>query len=161
MIDYYKVLGVKQTTTTDEIKSAYLKLIKNYHPDIYKGDKSFAQQKTSEITQAYTILKDETSRKKYDDKYNINKTPNKEKKNKPHVNKEKNVNKKTNEQNKFKTKSKKEKTKKENTIKKPKQTKTVKTESEQKTKAPSYYYDIAIWGLVLLVVVIILVFIIT
>lgn len=74
MNTYYDILDVSTKVTTEEIKKAYLKKIKEYHPDIYEGDKDFAMQKTEELNEAYNVLKDETLRKEYDLKNNINQT---------------------------------------------------------------------------------------
>ena len=49
--DYYEVLGVSKTASDSEIKSAYRKLAKKYHPDMNPGDKQ-AEQKFKEITEA-------------------------------------------------------------------------------------------------------------
>ncbi|MBQ0017469.1 MAG: DnaJ domain-containing protein [Clostridiales bacterium] len=70
MENYYKILGVKQTSSQEQIKKAYLSCIKKYHPDIYKGDKVFAEKQTEVITEAYTVLKNMDERKKYDRKLN-------------------------------------------------------------------------------------------
>lgn len=72
MKSYYDILQVSTTATQEEIKKAYLKKVKQFHPDSYKGDKVFAEQKTAEITQAYTTLKDDTLRRKYNDDNKIN-----------------------------------------------------------------------------------------
>lgn len=53
MNKYYKTLGVTEESTKEEIKSAYRKLLKKYHPDTYAGDKSFAEKKSAEINIAY------------------------------------------------------------------------------------------------------------
>lgn len=68
MENYYKYFGVEENASFDEIKQAYLSLIKKYHPDIYPGDKSYAEQKTAEINKRYLVLKDEKSRREYDRK---------------------------------------------------------------------------------------------
>lgn len=66
-MNYYDVLGVKRTASQEEIKAAYKNLVKKYHPDIYTGDKTFAQKKTSEINVAYDTLSVPESRQAYDD----------------------------------------------------------------------------------------------
>lgn len=63
--DYYKVLGVSQTATADEIRKAYRKLALRYHPDKTRGDKA-ANEKFMEINEANQILSDPEKRKKYD-----------------------------------------------------------------------------------------------
>lgn len=63
--DYYEVLGVSKNTTSSDIKKAYKKLAKKYHPDLNPGDKS-AEEKFKEINEAYEVLGDEEKRKKYD-----------------------------------------------------------------------------------------------
>lgn len=68
MENYYEILGVKPFASEEDIKKSYYELIKKYHPDVYEGDKLFADKKTREINEAFTILKDENSRKKYDRK---------------------------------------------------------------------------------------------
>lgn len=64
-IDYYKVLGVAKTASAKEIKTAYRKLARKYHPDINPDNKN-AEIKFKEINQANQILSDPVSRKKYD-----------------------------------------------------------------------------------------------
>ncbi len=63
--DYYEVLGVDRNADDSELKSAYRKLAKKYHPDMNPGDKE-AEAKFKEATEAYAILSDKEKRKKYD-----------------------------------------------------------------------------------------------
>lgn len=66
-MSHYDTLGIKKDATNQEIKDAYKKLVKKYHPDVYPGDKSFAEKKTQEINYAYDILSNEESKKAYDE----------------------------------------------------------------------------------------------
>lgn len=63
--DYYKILGVPKTADEKEIKSAYRKLARKYHPDVNPGDKS-AEEKFKEISEAYDVLSDPHKRSQYD-----------------------------------------------------------------------------------------------
>lgn len=63
--DYYKILGVAKTASDDEIKKAYRKLAKQYHPDKNPGDK-VAEAKFKEISEAYDVLGDPQKKKYYD-----------------------------------------------------------------------------------------------
>ena len=63
--DYYDVLGVSKTATADEIKKAYRKLARQYHPDVNK-DNPDAAEKFKECSEAYSVLSDETKRAQYD-----------------------------------------------------------------------------------------------
>jgi len=64
--DYYKALGVSKTAKPAEIKAAYRKLARKYHPDANKGDAS-AEERFKEISEAYSVLSDEKRRKEYDE----------------------------------------------------------------------------------------------
>ena len=63
--DYYKILGVQKSTSADDIKKAYRKLARKYHPDVNPGDKS-AEARFKEINEAYEVLSDPEKRQKYD-----------------------------------------------------------------------------------------------
>ena len=73
MIDYYRLLSVKATASQAEIKSAYRKLARKYHPDVNQDSKSAAEQ-FALISKAYTILNDPQERAYYDDQLNTQRT---------------------------------------------------------------------------------------
>ena len=69
-IDYYKTLGLSKGATADDIKKAYRKLARKYHPDLNPNDES-AHKKFQEINEANEVLSDPEKRKKYDE-YGVN-----------------------------------------------------------------------------------------
>ena len=62
--DYYEVMGVKRDATQDDIKRAYRKLARKYHPDVSEDDD--AEEKFKEVGEAYEVLKDPEKRAAYD-----------------------------------------------------------------------------------------------
>src|SRR5262245_571261 len=63
--NYYETLGVSRDASEEEIKKAYRRLAKRYHPDVNKGDKQ-AEERFKEISEAYETLSDKEKRKQYD-----------------------------------------------------------------------------------------------
>ena len=65
MSNYYDVLGVGKSASEKEIRQAYRRLARQYHPDVNKSDET-AEEKFKDINEAYSVLADEETRKKYD-----------------------------------------------------------------------------------------------
>ena len=63
--DYYAILGLRRKASASDIKKAYRKLARQYHPDVNSGEAA-AEQKFKEINEAYAVLSDETKRRTYD-----------------------------------------------------------------------------------------------
>ena len=64
--DYYEILGVSKTATDDELKKAYRKMAKKYHPDANQDNKKEAEAKFKEVNEAYEVLSNPQKRKMYD-----------------------------------------------------------------------------------------------
>ncbi|MCL2099499.1 MAG: DnaJ domain-containing protein [Oscillospiraceae bacterium] len=65
-MNYYELLEVSPAASIDVIKNAYKTLAKKYHPDAYKGDKIFAEEKMKVLNEAISVLEDEEKRREYD-----------------------------------------------------------------------------------------------
>src|ERR1700751_5618183 len=63
--DYYEVLGVKRDATDEQIRQAYRKLARKYHPEVNPGDR-VAEDKFKELNEAYEVLSDPEKRRRYD-----------------------------------------------------------------------------------------------
>ena len=64
--DYYETLGVPKSASAKDIKSAYRKLARTWHPDVNPTKKKEAEEKFKEISEAYEVLSDSEKRKRYD-----------------------------------------------------------------------------------------------
>ncbi len=64
--DYYDVLGLPKTASADDIKSAYRRLVRQYHPDVAKENPKAAEEKFKEVSEAYEVLADPEKRRRYD-----------------------------------------------------------------------------------------------
>ena len=67
---YYEILEISEKASQEVIRMAYKALCKKYHPDVYQGDKRFAEEKMKQINEAYETLSDETKKRQYD--YSLN-----------------------------------------------------------------------------------------
>src|SRR5215475_6835028 len=63
--DFYKILGVKRDAKPDEIKKAYRRLARKYHPDVNPGDNA-AEERFKQMSEAFDVLSDPKKRKVYD-----------------------------------------------------------------------------------------------
>eukprot|EP00966_Prymnesium_polylepis_P133316 3081118-Prymnesium_polylepis.1 len=69
MVDFYQVLGLQQGVDDETLRSVYKQLARDNHPDRYQGaDREAAEEKFQAISEAYSVLGDEISRKVYDEK---------------------------------------------------------------------------------------------
>ena len=70
---YYEILEISEKASQEVIRMAYKALCKKYHPDVYQGNKSYAEEQMKKINEAYTVLSDVEKRKQYDDSLKNNK----------------------------------------------------------------------------------------
>lgn len=71
MKNYYEILEVDSSASTREIKLQFISKMKAYHPDVYKGDRQYAENMTVSLLEAYNTLKDPKLRSAYDKKNHI------------------------------------------------------------------------------------------
>lgn len=71
MKNYYKILGVTSNASTNEIREAYINLVKKFHPDLCSGNTQYAEEKMKDINEAYRMLKDPILREKYNEENNF------------------------------------------------------------------------------------------
>ncbi len=72
MKNFYEILEVKKNASYEQIRDSFIRLMAKYHPDIYSGDKEFAERYCASISEAYATLSDFEKRKEYDVEMNIN-----------------------------------------------------------------------------------------
>ena len=72
-VNFYSLLGVSIFASDEEIKSAYFRKIKQYHPDTYQGNKKEAENITASLNQAYSVLSDKVQKAKYDEQFGFDK----------------------------------------------------------------------------------------
>lgn len=73
--DLYKILGIPRTSSPSDIQTAFRRLLRQYHPDVYDGDPKVASANTRELTDAYDILSDPVRRQLYDEQLVLQSTP--------------------------------------------------------------------------------------
>lgn len=66
-MNYYQILKVQKDATSEQIRDSYITLIKKYHPDIYTGNKEYAEKITKELNDAYDVLSNSEKRAEYDE----------------------------------------------------------------------------------------------
>ncbi len=64
--DYYEILGIERSASTDDIRKAYRRLAKQYHPDMNSDNKDEAAEKFKEVSEAYSVLSDDQKKRQYD-----------------------------------------------------------------------------------------------
>lgn len=66
MKEYYRILGIKEAASQEQIKRAYRRLAKKWHPDLHRTDKKIAEERFKKISEAYSTLSKPDKRKLYD-----------------------------------------------------------------------------------------------